>query len=227
MTALLALARVGGATANDDLFRALEKFPLTSLSDRLKIQKLRVIEVAVSRSGKPSAALAQRMIADVDRVFPASSFELNTEMSQILAAFDATSAVSKTMRLARESQDYRENFAYRYNIRSVTAGWTPELRRDYFQWFNLDHSRGPFSPEYRDWFNRVNQQPRLAGNDAPRNLVRTAALATLTEAEKADEPLAAILAAFRPPAAGGRGGGAAGGAPANPFGAPGGGARGQ
>lgn len=216
LIALLALARVGGASANEELFAALEKFPLNTLSDPLKIQKLRVIEVAVSRHGKPSAARVERVSAEIDRVFPAASFALNTEMSQILAAFGAPTAVPKTMRLAGQSPDYREQFAYRYNIRSVTVGWTPELRRAYFQWFNLDHSGGPFSPEYRDWFNRVNQQPRLAGNDGPRNQVRTAALATLTEAEKADGELAAILAAFRPPAAGGRGGG--GGTAANPFG---------
>ena len=51
--ALLALARVGGAAANDALFAALDRFPLSTLSDPLRIQKLRVIEVAVSRNGKP------------------------------------------------------------------------------------------------------------------------------------------------------------------------------
>jgi hypothetical protein len=53
----------------------------------------------------------------------------------------------------------------------------------------------------------VNQQPRIAGNGPYLNLVRTAALATLTDAEKADPELAAILAAYKPPAPGrGRGG---------------------
>jgi hypothetical protein len=47
------------------------------LSDRLRIQKLRVIEVAVSRNGKPSDAAIQRASADVDSVFPGSPFELN------------------------------------------------------------------------------------------------------------------------------------------------------
>ena len=54
--ALLALARVGGQTANEELFAALDRFPLSTLSDPLRIQKLRVIEVAVSRNGKPSDA---------------------------------------------------------------------------------------------------------------------------------------------------------------------------
>lgn len=61
--------------------------------------------------------------------------------------------------------------------------------------------------DYREWFNRVNQQPRIAGNGPYLNQARTAALTTLTDAEKTDPDLAAILAAYRPPAPGrGRGG---------------------
>jgi hypothetical protein len=204
MGALLALARVGGA-ANEELFTALDEFPLATLSDRLRIQKLRVIQVAVSRNGKPSEGAVARIVADVDSVFPGASFDLNNEMSQILAAFNAPTAVAKTMRLADETPIYQEDFAYRYNLRSVTSGWTPETRRRYFEWFNEDHVDGPFKYFYREWFNRVNQQPRLAGQANPLNQVRRAALETLTEAEKADAELAVILAAYQEPV-GGRGG---------------------
>lgn len=210
MVALLALARVGGPAANDQLFEALDKFPLSTLSDPLRLQKLRVIEVAVSRNGKPSEAAAQRLITDVDAVFPGSSFELNTEMSQILSAFNAPTVVEKTMRLMSQSKIYEEQFAYRYNLRSVTAGWTPEFRKIYFKWFNDDHADDQHRYDYREWFNRVNQQPRIAGNAQYLNLARAAALATLTDAEKADAELSAILAAYPQPqpGRGGRGAGA-------------------
>ena len=204
--ALLALARVGGPGANEELFAALDRFPLSTLSDPLRIQKLRVIEVAVSRNGKPSDAAVRRVVDDVDSVFPGSSFELNTEMSQILSAFNAPTVVEKTMRLMAQTKIYEEQFAYRYNLRSVTAGWTPEARQTYFQWFNVDHADDQHRYDYREWFNRVNQQPRIAGNASYLNQVRAAALATLTEAEKADPPLAAILAAYKAPAPGRRGG---------------------
>jgi hypothetical protein len=207
MIALLALARVGGAAANDPLFAALDKFPLSTLSDPLRIQKLRVIEVAVSRNGKPSDAAIQRVEADVDAVFPGSSFELNTEMSQILAAFNAETVVEKTMKLMAQTKIYEEHFAYRYNLRSVTTGWTLEARRTFFQWFNEDHNDDQHRYDYREWFNRVNQQPRIAGNAQYLNQLRTAALATLTETEKTDAGLAAILAAYKAPPPPGRRGG--------------------
>src|SRR5690606_145584 len=108
---------------------------------------------------------------------------------------------------------YQEQFAYRYNLRGVTTGWTPELRRQYFSWFNADHTETPKRYFYREWFNRVGQQPRLAGNATPIHQMRTAAVATLTAAEAADPELKALLDAYKAPAAGrGRGG--------NPFGGP-------
>jgi hypothetical protein len=179
--------------------------------------------VAVSRNGRPSEAAVTRLVADVDSVFPGSSFELNTEMSQILSALNAPTAVEKTMRLVAQSKIYEEHFAYRYNLRSVATGWTPDLRKTYFRWFNEDHSADQHRYDYREWFNRVNQQPRLAGNAPYLNQVRTAALATLTDAERADAELSAILAAFPQPVGGGRGGGRGGaGAPAAPGGRAGG-----
>jgi hypothetical protein len=52
----------------------------------------------------------------------------------------------------------------------------------------------------------VNQQPRIAGNGPYLNQVHTAAVATLTDAERADPELAGILEAYKPPAPGrGRG----------------------
>jgi hypothetical protein len=214
LIALLALARVGAPVANEDVFAGLARFPLSTLPDRLRIQKLRAIEVAVSRNGKPSEQTIQRIVSDVDAAFPGASFDLNTEMSQILAAFNAPSAVEKTMILDEQTKIYEEHFAYRYNLRSVTAGWTPALRRQFFQWFNEDHNDDQHRYEYREWFNRVNQQPRLAGNAPYLAQVRAAAVATLTDAEKADPQLAAILAAYVPPPAGRGFGGAppAGGA---------------
>ncbi len=209
--ALLAFARVGGKESSEELFAALDRFPLAGLSDPMKIRKLRIIEVALSRNGMPSASTSQRIVADVDSIFPAKTFELNTESSQILAYFNAPSAVPKTMTVIGRTRIYQENFAYRYNIRSVTTGWTPELRKAYFQWFNEDHSNDAFQYFYREWSERVNQRPALAGNGGPIGQIRTAALATLSDQEKNDPELSALVA--QPiPGAGGRGGGGRGGA---------------
>ena len=53
LTALLALARCGEKETQRDLFLALKKFPLDSLSLTQKLEKLRVIELSFIRQGKP------------------------------------------------------------------------------------------------------------------------------------------------------------------------------
>lgn len=61
----------------------------------------------------------------------------------------------------------------------------------------------PHCYDYREWFTRVAQQPRVAGNDQPLSQIRKVVLETLTEAEKSDPELAPILGAYREPARGG------------------------
>ena len=110
----------------------------------------------------------------------------------------------------------------------MTAGWTVQDRKTYFQWFTQNHSDDAFVGEYREWAERVNQRPSLSGNGGPLNQVRAAAIATLTDQEKGDAELAQMIAQPIPGAIGGRGGGGGAGAPggAPPAGGPGGGGRG-
>jgi hypothetical protein len=54
LESLLALARVGTKDDQEAILKALGKFPLDSLSDELKLDKLRVIEVTLARHGTAS-----------------------------------------------------------------------------------------------------------------------------------------------------------------------------
>ena len=127
-------------------------------------------------------------------------------MSQILAAFNAADRRREDDAADGAVEDLRG--AVRLSLQPAVGdgrAGRSSARKAYFKWFNEDHADDQHRYDYREWFNRVNQQPRIAGNAPYLNQVRTAALATLTDAEKADPELAAILAAYRPPAPG-RGG---------------------
>jgi putative heme-binding domain-containing protein len=84
LTALLALARVGTKDDQEAILKALAKFPLDSLSDELKLDKLRVIEVALARHGRPSDATVQMGIEKLSRQYPAKTFALNRELCALL-----------------------------------------------------------------------------------------------------------------------------------------------
>ena len=59
LTALFALARVGGPKAQRPLLNALEKFPYArSLNEQQELLKLRVLEVCFARQGPPDNGLS-------------------------------------------------------------------------------------------------------------------------------------------------------------------------
>ena len=197
--AMLALARVGGPAANEELFATLNRFPLSTLSDPLRIQKLRVIEVAVSRNGKPSDAAVQKVIADVDAVFPGAV---------VRAEHRDVADPRRVQRRDRGREDAAADGAVEDLRGAVRLSLQPPLgdggldarrAQDLLQVVQRGPCRRPASLR----LSRV-VQPRepAAAHRRQRPVPESAAhggVATLTDAEKADAELAAILNAYRPP----------------------------
>jgi putative heme-binding domain-containing protein len=134
LTALLALARVGDKSTQEPLLKALAKFPMDSLDEALKLDKLRVIELSFIRQGRPAEAIANVAIEKLSKQYPAKSFALNRELSQILVWLDAPDVVGKTLALMNESKDPAEQIWYATVLREAKH-WTPEQRTTYFTWF--------------------------------------------------------------------------------------------
>ena len=132
LTSLLALARLGGKEAQRDLLSALQKFPLESLSEELQLAKLRVIEVSIARQGKPESDLQKLVVEKLDPRYPAKSWPLNRELSQVLIALEAPKVVGKTLSLLKEARTQEEQMHYAFALRNLKNGWTLEQRREYF-----------------------------------------------------------------------------------------------
>jgi len=73
LAALLALARLGDKETQAELLKALGKFPLDTLNEEQKLEKLRVIEVSLARQGRPSDDLVKLATEKPDRHFPATT----------------------------------------------------------------------------------------------------------------------------------------------------------
>lgn len=213
--ALLALARLGGADSYADVVRGLAKWDYSTLNDDLRLQKLRVLQVAISRNGKPSPELAQVIINELNDHFPAHTSQLSNELSQVLLAVNAPDAVAKTVKIMQTALTVEEQIAAMTHLRSVTTGWTPQLRQDYFAWYNQDKSNVRHPDYLTRWFDEAG---RLYANGASyarfQGNARTDALATLSTEELNGADLASVLTAYRPPTRGARGGGARRGGPA-------------
>jgi len=199
LTALLALARRGGKETQRDLLLALKKFPLSGLSQEQELLKLRVLEVSFSRQGPPADDLAQLAVSKLDPLYPAASYELNRELCQLLLYLQAPDAVAKTMALLDKAPTQEEQTYYVMRLRNITNGWTMDLRKDYFGWFdkNRDHIGHP--PEIMQYFKDAGRD-YSDGASFPGFLdhFRKDAMATLNDTER--EELAAYLPKENKPA---------------------------
>ncbi len=202
-TALLALARLGGGESQADLLASLARFPAASLDKGQLLDKLRVLEVSISRQGTPSAALARPSVTELQAPYPAKDIEVNRELCQVLLALDPQGSVAKTLALLKAAPTQEEQLTYILALRTITTGWTPELRKEYFSWWSKDHAKTDPAehPAYVvKWFEDAGR-PYGDGSSYPKFVanLRADAIKTLTPQElTALEP---VLALYTPPGA--------------------------
>jgi putative heme-binding domain-containing protein len=165
----------------DRILAALDRIDWDPLDPAGRLDLLRVYQVVLNRFGRPDDASAARIIRRLDPHYPARSFELNTELAQVLVYLQAPSAAAKTVSLLDAASTQQEQIEYARTLRALKAGWTPELRQAYFSWFARAAA-----------FKGGNSLPGFMRN------IRRDAEANLSEAEK--ERLRPILQARRPSA---------------------------
>jgi putative heme-binding domain-containing protein len=132
---LLALARCGERDLQEKLLTALEKFPADELNEQEKLDALRVIQVSFARMGRPEDDVARDVAKALDPLFPAPSWPLNRELSQLLIYLDAPAVVKKSLDLRDQAATQEEQIHYMVALRNVKTGWTIEERKRYFAWF--------------------------------------------------------------------------------------------
>ena len=107
---------------------------MKSLPEALQLLKLRTIEVSFARHGIPDELRAMAT-ERLSKSYPSTSWPLNRELSQILAALDAPDVVNKSLALRDQAATQEEQLHYQSTLRSVRYHWTPEERQRYFAWF--------------------------------------------------------------------------------------------
>ncbi len=104
--ALLALARQGGASEKNELFKALSGIDYKKLSESKQRDLIRTIEVALFRNGEPDASTKKLLIAQLNPNFPSSSALTNRSLSKVLINLEAPKAVEKTLTLLKNNEKF-------------------------------------------------------------------------------------------------------------------------
>ncbi len=147
--ALLALVRVSAADPFhrrpdqeathpellEKVLTALDRIDWSTLSLQQKLDMTRVYELAFNRLGPPALDRQKQLIAKFDSWFPTSHPSLNAELGQLLVYVQGPTAAEKLVKLLETAPTQEEQIEYARSLRMLGAGWTPELRQRYFQWF--------------------------------------------------------------------------------------------
>ncbi len=149
LEALLALVRVSapcpshakpGSPKPDPALRekvleALARIKFADLSFEQRAHLVRVYQVLFNRFGRPEGKSRDDAAARLDAVFPTGNRFIDGMLLETLVYLQHPDAAKKGMKLLAEAPTQEEQLEYVRSLRMLVAGWTPELRKDYFGWF--------------------------------------------------------------------------------------------
>ncbi len=138
LEACLALARSADKALLPRIVEALNRLgaPWDKIGEDEKLSLYRAYQVAFARMGPPDAATAASVAEKLDKVFPTGREAENRELCQILLYLEHPAAVKKTLDLLARATSQQEQLHYGFHLRTAKAGWTMDLRKQYFAWFN-------------------------------------------------------------------------------------------
>lgn len=132
ITALMALARIGGKVHQPSLLNRLCVLPLAECPPDPQLTALRAIAISLARDGMPEGGLAQRLRDKIEPLFPAKCHPVNQLACELLVALKSPLVVTKTMPLLETASTQEEQLCWLFLLRNVTWGWTPAARQLYF-----------------------------------------------------------------------------------------------
>lgn len=196
--ALVALARAesapgaesrGGAKAGERLgpvLAALNGLPLKSLTTGQLLDACRAYGLAFIRLGPPDATRAAAAANALRPLFPHADAAVNRELCQLLVFLGDAATLPRAMDVLTRSPTQEERIFHLLTLRVAVAGWTPELRRDYFERLNEAETSYAGGHSFSRFLKRIR-------SDAIERLpaAEKAALAAVLEAKPAKQAVAA------------------------------------
>ncbi len=103
--AIIALARQGDAKLKDSALKSLMTVNYAQLSEAQQIDLLRAFELVLARMGLPADNTKAMVGAYLNPQYPATSNELNRELSKVLVFVESPEAIRKTVAMLTTAKD--------------------------------------------------------------------------------------------------------------------------
>jgi putative heme-binding domain-containing protein len=188
LTALLALARRGTPEQLIPLMSALGEVTKEPTREQ-NFEAVRILQVAMTRMGRPNDELREGIINAVDSYFPSEDAALDRELAQALIYLQAPNIVERCLAKARKADTFEEQMFYMFHLRNLKTGWTRPQREEYFAWFNKKHGgKEDKHPEQTvAWFTEAGRE-YSDGSSFPKFIAnaKADAVASLSDSEKTE-----------------------------------------
>ena len=163
VAAMVALARQGASEDLEPIVSRLLTLNPGRLEESTRLGALRAMGLAFARHGAPSSGLEARVLAELEPRLPSGSDAENLELVRLLVFLQSDEVVRRAMGLIRDGGDEplppwgelakrndtyggpiakmladmppTRGIGYALALRRADSGWTPELRREYFTFF--------------------------------------------------------------------------------------------
>ncbi|MGN6546311.1 MAG: c-type cytochrome, partial [Aureliella sp.] len=135
ITAAVALARMGSKQDQAELIKKLSSIDFESLAPATQLELLRAHELVYLRLSKPDADQRKTVLAQLNERFPTKNALVNRELAAVLIYLNAPKIVERTVHELRTASAQEDQIHDAFCLRDVKEGWTPELRKRYFEWF--------------------------------------------------------------------------------------------
>ncbi len=137
LTALMGLIRSSGGdkALMQPILTALSKIDFKTLKGLDRNTLVRNYWLVFTRMGEPDAATKADLIKRLNPLFPHADTGLSRDLAELLVYLGDEGIVAKAEPLVNGSPTQEEQIDYARILGFAKAGWTKELRADYFRWF--------------------------------------------------------------------------------------------
>jgi putative heme-binding domain-containing protein len=136
---LLALARIGETGDQTAIFEHIGGLAWAGLQSQDRLLPLRTLQVSIARHGLPSETVQQRLLMQLDPLFPDSDFSINWLLQELLVKLRSSTVLAKSIDLMEQATTQEEQFQYAKTLTQVSAEWNLEYAKRVINW--LEKSR--------------------------------------------------------------------------------------
>ena len=123
------------AALSKQIAEALSKIDWSKLNGKQQADLARVWQIYLNRFGTPADAEREKILAALNPVFPLRDRFANAELLPVLVYLQAPDVAGRGVKLLASAPTQEEQIDYARALRMLKTGWTPEQRKEYFQWF--------------------------------------------------------------------------------------------